>query len=434
MTRHYLDHASTTRLRPEAAQAMAEAVGRLAAGEAGDPARLHAEGRLVREAVEAARAQVASFLGVRPRQVVFTAGATEAANTAIFGAVARAIGDPVGAKAAGTGPPPRTATSPPVVVCAAVEHSCVRDPSRRWGALREPTVDAEGRIDPGSVVASLDDLARTPVGRTPVGRTPVGRGHVAPSPSTIAEDPAAAGGPLALVNCQWANHEVGTIQPVAEIVAACRGHSIPVHVDAAAAAGHVPMDLGALDADFVSVSSHKLGGPPGAGALVIRRGLRVDPLVIGGDQERGRRAGMENVVGIVGFGAAAAAIEHRGVGGEAEVARKQTERAVAAALAVGGVRTFGASDDRLPHVVCLGINDVEPEAVLLGLDQEGVAVHSGSACSSEALEPSPVLAAMGADADHSLRVSVGWSTTDADVDAFCAAFARVVGRLRALAG
>jgi cysteine desulfurase len=209
----------------------------------------------------------------------------------------------------------------------------------------------------------------------------------------------------------------------------CRERGVLVHVDAAAAAGHVPIAFDDLGADLMSVSAHKLGGPKGAGALLIRRGLRIDPMLVGGEQERARRAGMENVPAIVGFGAAAEAVD---VGKEAAVARRLTDLALAGALAVEGVVSYGDTVQRLPHLVCVGVEGVEAEAVLLGLDQAGVAAHSGSACSSESLEPSPVLEAMGVDAERSLRISVGWSTTDADIDAFARAFPSVVERLRAL--
>jgi len=204
-----------------------------------------------------------------------------------------------------------------------------------------------------------------------------------------------------------------------------------VHLDAAAASGHVPVNFAALGADLLSVSAHKLGGPKGMGALLVRRGLRLDPLMLGGDQERARRAGLENVPAIVGFGAACAAVD---VAGEAEVARRQTERVLAAASELDGVVAYGNTEWRLPHIVCLGVTGVEAEAVLLGLDQKGIAAHSGSACSSETLEPSPVLASMGVDAERSLRVSVGWSTNEADIDAFIGALPLVVHHLRALAG
>ena len=367
-SRAYLDHASTSPARPEVLAAMAPW---LAGG--GDPGRAHAEGRAARAALEAAREQVAALVGVRPRAVVLTSGATEAINAAVWGASRARPGAPV--------------------VCAAVEHAAVRESSARAGAV-ELAVDGHGRVDLGH----LDDLLDR-----------------RPAP--------------ALVNCQWGNHEVGTRQPVAEVVAACRARGVPVHLDAAAAAGHVPMNLADLGADLVSLSAHKLGGPPGAGALVVRRGLRLEPLLVGGDQEWARRGGMENLAAAVGFGAACAAVD---VAGEAAAARRRTDAALAAALAVPGCCAYGDTADRLPHIVCIGVAGVEAEAVLLGLDQAGVAAHSGSACASEALEPSPVLAAMGVDAERSLRVSVGWSSVDADVAAFAAAFPAVVARLRAL--
>jgi cysteine desulfurase len=200
-----------------------------------------------------------------------------------------------------------------------------------------------------------------------------------------------------------------------------------VHVDAAQAASHLPIDFAALGADLLSVSAHKLGGPTGAGALLVRRGLRLRPLLLGGDQERARRAGLENVPAIIGFGVACASID---VDAEATVQRALTSRVLDAAA--DGVVVYGDPMDRVAHLVCLGIIGIEPQAVLLGLDRLGIAAHSGSACSSEALEPSPVLEAMGVDAHRSLRVSVGWSSTDADIDAFLDALPRVIADLRSL--
>jgi cysteine desulfurase len=228
---------------------------------------------------------------------------------------------------------------------------------------------------------------------------------------------------------------VGTVQPAAEVAERCSRLGIPLHVDAVAAAGHVALDVDGLGADLVSVSAHKLGGPAGVGALIVRRGLRLEPLLVGGEQERARRAGLENVLAAVGFGAAAAELAAPGVvDGEQEAARSHTDRLHRIAEKVEGVRVLGDPIDRLPHILCLGVDGVEAEPVLLGLDQSGIAVHSGSACSSETLEPSPVLAAMGVDAERSLRISVGWSTTEDDIDAFASAFPRVVDELRGLRG
>jgi cysteine desulfurase len=218
------------------------------------------------------------------------------------------------------------------------------------------------------------------------------------------------------------------------VMTACRERGVLGHVDACAAAGHVPVDFAALGADLTSVTAHKLGGPRGVGALLVRRGLRLPPLLLGGAQERARRGGAENVAAAVGFGAAVAELAGEGrLAGEAAAARALTDRLLAETPArLPGVSVFGDPVSRLPHLVCFGVDGVEAEPVLLALDQRGVAVHSGSSCSSETFEPSPVLGAMGVDADHSLRVSVGWPSTPADIDAFLDALPDVVGRLRRL--
>ena len=350
----------------------------------GDPGRIHEEGRRSRVVVEEAREAVAAFLGTRPRQVVFTSGGTEAVNAAVWGAGR--------ARPGGVG------------VLAAVEHSSVRDAARRAGDVVALGVDGVGRLDPGEVEAVLA--------------------------GTRGEGPG-----VALVHCQLANHEVGTLQPVAAVAEVCRRHGAALHVDACAGAGHVPVALDELGADLVSVSAHKLGGPAGVGALVVRRGLRIEPLLVGGDQERARRAGAENVAAVVGFGAAAGVLgDPARLAAEAGRARRHSGALLEAARAVPGVTVLGDPEDRVPHIVCVAVHGVEAEAVLLGLDRAGVAAHSGSACSSESLAPSPVLEAMGADAERSLRLSVGWSTTDDDVAAFAAAFPAVVAGLRALGG
>lgn len=368
MARHYLDHASTSPLRPAARDALVAA---LDAG-GGDPGRIHHEGMAARVAVEQARDRLAVLVGARPREVVFTSGATEAIAAVAFGAAGRGTHQ----------------------VLTAVEHSAVPAAAGRHGEVTVVGVDHHGRVDPGAVAAAV-------------------------RPET------------SVVHVQWGNHEVGTTQPLAEVVALVHDRGALVHVDAAQAVGRVPVDFAALGADLVSLSGHKWGAPAGTGALLVRRGLRLDPLLVGSDQERARRAGMEAVPALVGLGAAAAALDDGVLEAEAAEARRRTDR-VLAGVAEMDVRVHGDPVDRLPHLVCLGFDDVEPQAVLLGLDRAGVAVHSGSACSSESLEPSPTLAAMGVDALRSLRVSVGWSTTDADVDALLAALPEVLAGLRAL--
>ena len=340
----------------------------------GDPSRVHAEGLDARLLVEQAREHVAALFSCRPRSVVFTSGATEAITAACWGAARRGAHQ----------------------VVTAVEHSSVRAAAERQGPVSAVEVDAHGRIDVDRLVAAV-------------------------RPDT------------SVVHIQWGNHEVGTRQPIAEAIAACRELDVLVHVDAAAAAGHDPIAFDELGADLVSVSSHKLGGPPGAGALLVRRGLRLDPLLVGSDQERARRAGMEAVPTVAGFGAACAALASGSqLADEAATQRALTDRVLDGAAPIEGIRGHGDPVDRLPHIVCLGFDDVEPQAVLLGLDRAGVAAHSGSACASESLEPSPVLAAMGVDALRSLRISTGWSSTEADVDALLESLPRVLDDLRSL--
>jgi cysteine desulfurase len=375
--RAYLDHASTSPLRPEARAALVDALDRLS----GDPGRIHEEGMASRVALESARDQVAALLGARSREVVFTSGATEAIAAAVWGAAARAR---------------ERGTARPTQVVTAVEHSAVRLAAAREGDVAVVAVDGTGRVEAGAVIDAI-------------------------GPDT------------ACVHVQWGNHEVATVQPVAEVVAACRERGVLVHVDAAQAAGRVPIAFDELGADLLSVSGHKLGGPAGTGALLVRRGLRIPPLLVGGDQERARRAGLEPVAALVGLGAAADAVRDS-LEVEAADAWRRTERLAAGAAAIAGVRRFGHPSERLPHLVCFGIDGIEPQGVLLGLDRAGVAAHSGSACSSESLEPSPVLEAMGVDAHRSLRLSVGWSTTDEDVERALAALPEVIGRLRELGG
>lgn len=372
MGRVYLDHASSSPLRPAAFTAMVPYL----RDHHADPGRVHSDGRVTRVAIENAREQVGALVGARPREVVFTSGGTEAVNTAVFGAVRQAAGAAA-------------------IVTTAVEHSSVLDASRREAVETiEVGVDGTGRFSASDVLDAV-------------------------GPGT------------ALVSVQLANHEVGTLQPAADVCAGARDRGVLVHVDACAAIGYHPVEFRALGADLMSVTAHTWGGPKGAGALVVRRGLRIPPFVVGGAQERARRGGMENIPAIVGFGAAA----------EEVAGTLERERAIYRPLhdtlrnglaPIPGVTFHGHPTEHVPNLVCFGVDGVEAEPVLLGLDQKGIALHSGSACSSESLEPSPVLAAMGADADHALRVSLGWSSTETDVDRLLAELPGIIERLRGL--
>ena len=410
----------------------------------GDPGRIYSEALEARVLVEQAREQVARFLGATPRSVVFTSGATEAIASVVRGSASRGSHH----------------------VASSIEHSAVlksigtesEEDGRhlaRYSAATLVGVDGSGRAEPGELLAA------------------------------VAEE-------TAVVHLQMVNHEVGTVQDVKAVASLCRERGVWLHVDAAQAVGHLPVNFDELGADFMSVSAHKFGGPAGVGALLVRRGIRLEPLLAGGDQERARRAGLENVPAIAGFGAvceslgclATAAHSKSTIGSENEAeddTSKLSEKAVAESgtsklskeaveedgtsklsekiVAKGdtsklsseaavhyamteriletlglleGVEHIGHPTERAPHIACFHIADVEPQALVLELDRRGFAVHSGSSCSSESLEPSPVLAAMGYDGQRSLRISVGWSTTEADVDALLSAVPQVLSELRSL--
>lgn len=387
MTRRYLDHASTSPLRAVAAAALLDAIHESQSGRLADPGRIHTEGMTARVMLEIAREQTATLIGARSREIVFTSGATEAIAAATWGAVRRAVDK----------------DHRPHIVLAAVEHSAVRLSSTMFaaafgGSVSVIGVDAAGRIDAGEFIEAL-------------------------TPGT------------ALAHVQWGNHEVGTLQPVREIAAECRERGILVHVDAAQAVGRVPVDPRDLGVDLLSFSGHKFGGPTGTGALWIRQGLRLEPLLAGGEQERARRAGLENVISLLALGAAAAELDPATIDAEATRSRGYCSSLLEHLTPIDGIELLGdpSPSGRLPHLVCLAVAGVEPQGVVLGLDQHGIAVHSGSSCATEGLEPSPVLEAMGVDAERSLRISVGWNTTPADIDAVCARLPEVVVYLRSLA-
>jgi cysteine desulfurase len=377
--RIYLDYNATSPLRPEAREAMALTLDRT-----GNPSSIHAEGRAARALVEKAREAVADLVGAKPKNVVFTSGGTEA-NNAVLSPATRRVGG-------------RDAES---LLVSAVEHPSVLNGHRfRPETVECSPVDGQGRADVGWLEEWL----------------------------------AALPGGCALVSLQVANNETGVLQPIQHAAEIVHRHGGLLHADAVQAAGKIPVDIGELGADALSLSAHKLGGPQGVGAVVFAsdRIELADRFIRGGGQERGYRAGTENVAGIAGFGAAAAAAR---AGIETERARVATLTAAlegqlrrAAADAV----VFGAGAERLPNTSAFAIPGLRAETALIAFDLEGVAVSSGSACSSGKLKRSHVLDAMGVDrglAEGAIRVSLGWGSTEEDVNRFAHTCEKLVASL-----
>ncbi|MCZ6721802.1 MAG: cysteine desulfurase family protein [Proteobacteria bacterium] len=358
----YLDYNASAPVKPMVARVFARAL-----EDIGNPSSVHGYGRKARKAIEDARARVAALLDVDPERVIFTSGGTEANNLALAGCGRRHF------------------------LLSAVEHASVLEAARRRdGRTVSLPVDADGLVDLDRLEAAL----------------------------------AGAGEP-ALVSVMLANNETGVVQPVARAAEIARKHGALFHCDAVQAPGRIPLDLRALGADYVSLSAHKFGGPKGVGALVLGArvlGARAEPApqLIGGGQERGRRAGTENLPGIVGFGVAAELTQ-----GELESApglarlRDGLERRIGAAAP--DARVFGAGVARLPNTSCLTMPGVRSETQVMAFDLDGVAVSAGAACSSGKVEASHVLGAMGVAEDETrcaIRVSLGWATVPEEVDRF----------------
>ena len=381
----YLDHAATTPMTDVAVEAMTARL-----REVGNASSLHASGRRARRIVEESRETVAQALNCRPGEVVFTSGGTEADNLAVKGLFwSRRDADPVRTR----------------VLASAVEHHAVLDPLE-W--LEEHEAAAV-------VLVPVDQL---------------GRLRVDALAEAIERDP----GAVAMLTVMWANNEVGTLQPIDDVVALAHRHGIPVHTDAVQAVGAVPVDFAASGVDALSVSGHKVGGPQGVGALVVRREVDLTALLHGGGQERDVRSGTLDVPAIAGF---AAAVEIA-VKQQADLAARLVvlrDRLVAGVRqAVPDVVLNGDPVERLPGNVHLGFPGCEGDSLLMLLDARGIECSTGSACSAGVPQPSHVLLAMGrdaADARSSLRFSLGHTSTEADVDAVVAAIAPCVERARA---
>jgi cysteine desulfurase len=382
MRRIYLDHNATTPPHPSVGAAMAAALDE----GWGNPSSVHGPGRAARQLVERARAQVAALVGARPEEIVFTSGGTEGDHLAIRGA-ARA------ARAAGGR---RTVVSSPL------EHPAVR----------------------GSLAALADDGFR--VAYAPVD----GDGRI--DPAGLAETLARLGGDVALCTLALANHELGNLYPVAELAALAHAAGALFHTDAVQAAGRVPVDVGALGVDLLTLSAHKIRGPKGVGALWQRRGVELAPLLPGGHQERERRPGTENVPGIVGFGVACD-LARRELGDAAPRIARLRDRLERGALALDGARRFGDAAARVPGTSNIGFAGVEGELMMMGLDLEGVAVSTGAACTSGSIEPSPVILALGQPRDvaaQAVRFSLGADNTVEEVDEVLRLLPGIVARAR----
>jgi cysteine desulfurase len=378
----YLDHAATSALRPEALEAMTAELAHV-----GNPSSLHASGRRARRVVEESRESIAAVLGVSPVEVIFTSGGTEADNLAVKGLYhARRSADPARVR----------------ILCSAVEHHAVLDVVEHLGAADSAEVcwlpvDGVGRVDLGRLESELDD----------------------------------AQGRAALVTVMWANNEVGTIQPVAEIAALCAAHGVPFHTDAVQAVGQVAVD--ASVATTLALSGHKLGGPLGVGALVARRGEAIEPLLHGGGQERDVRSGTLDAPAIAGLAAALTASDTDRDERTARVRALRDDLVARVSADIDGVTRNGDPVVGLPGIAHLSFAGCEGDALLLLLDAAGVECSRGSACSAGVPQPSHVLLAMGLDpvtARSSLRFSLGRTSTPSDVDRLLDVLPGVVARAR----
>ncbi|MFJ5368294.1 cysteine desulfurase family protein [Bosea sp. CER48] len=384
--RAYLDHNATTPVRPEAVEAVAHALSL-----PGNPSSVHGEGRAARGAMERAREQVAGLVGARASNVVFTSGGTEA-NVAVL---SPGLMDCDGGRDC-------VRTPATLLLHSATEHACVRDGHRfPVAAVEAIPVDRDGLVD----LVWLDDrLARF-----------------------AAESP----GARALVSIHLANNETGVIQPIAEAAAIAHRHGSLLHSDAVQAAGKIAVDITALGADVLTLSAHKIGGPKGVGAIVFRTGALelADKPLRGGGQERGWRAGTENLPGIIGFGAAADVARKLLVGEAARLAHLRDSLEAGLAKLSPETTIFGRTAPRLPNTSAFATPALKAETLLIKLDLAGAALSSGSACSSGKVKRSHVLDAMKIDPAMSagaLRASLGWTTCEADIEIFLAAYGKLV--------
>jgi len=381
MERVYLDHAATTPVDPEVAEAMT----RVLRETHGNPSSIYAEGRAARALVDGAREQVADAIGAHPSEVVFTSGGTEADNLALRGRL-------------------KVEDGRDGLVTSAIEHHAVIDTARDLAAhgqarLSVIGVDRHGLVDPEAIREAVDEQT-------------------------------------SLVSVMHANNEIGTIEPIEAIGEICRERGVTFHSDAVQSVGALAFDVRKIPVDLVSINAHKFYGPKGVGALYVRRGTRIATTQTGGGQEKGRRTGTENVAGVVGLGVAMRIARERQTSESGRQSRLRDRIIAGVTGRIEDAVLTGHPTRRLPNNASFCLAGTEGESLIVGLDLEGFSVSSGSACTSGETEPSAVLLALGLDrelAKGSLRVTVGRETTEAAVDSFLAALARVVGRLRSAA-
>ena len=379
MRRIYLDHNATTPLRPEVLEAMLPYL----QIHFGNPSSIHWAGRRAKQGLETAREQLAVLIHCRPSEILFTSGGTESNNLALVGVLrsARARGSHV--------------------VTTAIEHSSILEPLRTMtnsdSSFTLLSVNNEGRVNADDLVSAI-------------------------RPDTV------------LVSIGIANHEIGTIQPIAALSRITKERKILLHIDAVQAAGKLPIDVNALGVDLLSLSAHKIYGPKGIGALYVRKGTGITPLMYGGPQEREKRAGTENVAAAVGFGMAAALAAQEVETNAAYYLRLTSKLRDGVLQRIPGTCLNSPAKDCLPNTVNIGFTNATGEGLMMGLDLAGIAVSTGSACAAGSLEPSHVLLALGRDPDaakSALRFSVGKDTTAADIDHLLDILPGVVERVRA---
>lgn len=381
LLRVYLDHNATTPVAPEVADRMDRAVRDLW----GNASSVHHFGQQAKAGLDEARSQVSALVNGETSEIVFTGGGTEGDNFAIRGA-AEVL----------------EATGRKHLIATAIEHEAVLNTlkalARRGFRVTLLPVDATGMVTPEALRAAITD-------------------------------------DTAIVSIMHANNEIGTIQPVAELAAIAKAHGALVHTDAVQTAGKIPIDVKALGVDMLSISAHKFYGPKGVGAMWLRKGVRMLPFMTGGRQERNRRAGTENVPGIVGLGTAATLALSKMTTEAARLGDLRDRLEQGLLRAVPGAERNGTAEPRVPNTTNISFDRIESESLLIGLDLDGIAVSSGSACSSGTLEPSHVLKAMGLPhlrTLSSIRFSLGAANTNADIERVIQALPPLVEKLRSL--